>query len=663
MRIANLFDVTLRDGALGLNFPYSLEQSADYVRLLAEVGVGHAEVGFVHSPATGFPPEGGFNAHVDGDDLQSLVSVTNVTLHRMIDGDNPSVEINGGSKPLPPTRSNGLLRLTCRASDLSDVRNLGKLLIDDGHRVAINLKHCGTRSDDDIMRAAGGAMDLGAEVFYVVDTSGSMTPIDVARLTSAAVQAAPTLAVGFHGHDNLGFAVANSVAAFDSGATLIDASLGGTGAGGGNTPLEAMVLLCDDTTVEAWVALMKGYGILRAVSPELGHAAFWGYVGVDSVFRAKLIDQSTTRGEDPQVQAWSRTRGTNISMSGHSRVDVLRDGRDESVVRKTELNDGARLAEEIAFCRTYQPLGASVSRVIDEGFFLGRRYYDMPEYRGRLLSQIVLTNDARAEQHIRSALSELKSLWETAAATADILEFTRSMYLERPSERLRKITTKWTIAKRNYPVGEWFCADAIAPSDLLSLIASAPGIDLEGSSIVSTREIPGICRKVQHVLTPESESMVTIHGDPHFGNIIMARGQRPVLLDPSGFMKGGDAAYDLGKVQLSLGPHDHLLEGNILPFEWRVHSDGLSIRGLNNFKHESVERAWRRVVAGAADVVRETTPSNVRPGGSFEDRVDWTSAIHHVAIAPTLESRGWAASAILLEGLVKISACVVKSRS
>ena len=51
--------------------------------------------------------------------------------------------------------------------------------------------------------------------------------------------------VGFHGHENLGLGVANSVMAVRAGATQIDGSVRRFGAGAGNTPVEAFVGVCD----------------------------------------------------------------------------------------------------------------------------------------------------------------------------------------------------------------------------------------------------------------------------------------------------------------------------------------------------------------------------------------------------------------------------------
>ncbi len=73
---------------------------------------------------------------------------------------------------------------------------------------------------------------------YIVDSYGSMLPSDIHRYIAAAKECCS--AIGFHGHDNLGMANANSLAALDSGAAIIDGTLAGIGRGAGNAETESL---------------------------------------------------------------------------------------------------------------------------------------------------------------------------------------------------------------------------------------------------------------------------------------------------------------------------------------------------------------------------------------------------------------------------------------
>ncbi|MFM9700769.1 4-hydroxy-2-oxovalerate aldolase [Streptomyces europaeiscabiei] len=84
----------------------------------------------------------------------------------------------------------------------------------------------------------------GAQAVCVFDSAGHYLPGDVtARIT--AITAAVDVPVAFHGHNNLGMAVANSLAAINAGARTIDACARGFGAGAGNTQLEVLVAVLE----------------------------------------------------------------------------------------------------------------------------------------------------------------------------------------------------------------------------------------------------------------------------------------------------------------------------------------------------------------------------------------------------------------------------------
>ena len=79
----------------------------------------------------------------------------------------------------------------------------------------------------------------GADYINIADSAGYLLPEDVAARVKA-VREAVSIPVGFHAHNNLSLAIANSLSAIGAGATYVDATLRGLGAGAGNAQLEVL---------------------------------------------------------------------------------------------------------------------------------------------------------------------------------------------------------------------------------------------------------------------------------------------------------------------------------------------------------------------------------------------------------------------------------------
>jgi 4-hydroxy-2-oxovalerate/4-hydroxy-2-oxohexanoate aldolase len=133
----------------------------------------------------------------------------------------------------------------------------------------------------------------GAQTIYVVDSAGYMLPADVvARIKALRETLKPETEIGFHGHHNLGMGIANSLAAIEYGATRIDASVGGLGAGAGNTPTEVFVAVCERMGIATGCDLFKLMDMTQdLIFPMMDHivrvdraSLTLGFAGVYSTF-------------------------------------------------------------------------------------------------------------------------------------------------------------------------------------------------------------------------------------------------------------------------------------------------------------------------------------------------------------------------------------------
>jgi 4-hydroxy 2-oxovalerate aldolase len=93
---------------------------------------------------------------------------------------------------------------------------------------------------DELVEQAKIMESYGSQAIIIMDSTGTYLPSDVQERVSK-LKAYTHMKVGFHAHNNLGCAVANSLVAVESGADMIDACIRGFGAGAGNAPLELIL--------------------------------------------------------------------------------------------------------------------------------------------------------------------------------------------------------------------------------------------------------------------------------------------------------------------------------------------------------------------------------------------------------------------------------------
>lgn len=146
---------------------------------------------------------------------------------------------------------------------------------------------------DQLLAQARLMESYGANCVYCTDSAGYMLPDDVAARIGALRDGLDSgTEIGFHGHHNLALGIANSLAAIEAGASRIDGSAAGLGAGAGNTPLEVFNAVLDRMGVDTGVDVFKLMDVAEdLVTPMMDQplrvdrdSLIMGYAGVYSSF-------------------------------------------------------------------------------------------------------------------------------------------------------------------------------------------------------------------------------------------------------------------------------------------------------------------------------------------------------------------------------------------
>lgn len=97
-------------------------------------------------------------------------------------------------------------------------------------------------STEKLLEEALKLQSYGAMGVTIMDSAGASTP-EMVKRTIYTLYNGLNIRVGFHGHNNLGLAVSNTYIAIKEGASIVDGTIRGFGAGAGNCQLEALVAL------------------------------------------------------------------------------------------------------------------------------------------------------------------------------------------------------------------------------------------------------------------------------------------------------------------------------------------------------------------------------------------------------------------------------------
>jgi 4-hydroxy 2-oxovalerate aldolase len=294
-------DTCLRDGSHHKRHQFTAEETRAIVHALDDAGVPVIEV--THGDGLGGSSFTYGFSHTPEQDLITLAAETarNARIAFLM---LPGV---GVTDDIGIAADNGasICRIAthCTEADVS-VQHFG-LARERGLETVGFLMMAHSQPPEALAKQARIMVDAGCECVYVVDSAGALVLEQVSdRVGAIVAEVGDEAQVGFHGHENLGVGVANSIAAVRAGARQIDGSVRRFGAGAGNTPLEAFVGVCDKLGIRTGVDFFKvvdaAEDVVRPAMPQeclLDRLALtMGYSGVYSSFLKHAFHQAERYG-------------------------------------------------------------------------------------------------------------------------------------------------------------------------------------------------------------------------------------------------------------------------------------------------------------------------------------------------------------------------------
>ncbi|MEU2714202.1 4-hydroxy-2-oxovalerate aldolase [Streptomyces sp. NPDC007205] len=302
-RQIQIHDPTLRDGQHAVRHNLGPEQLRAYLRAADAASIPVVEVGHGNGLAASSLQVG--RARLSDDEMLSIAreTLTNSKLGvLMFPGWATTQDIKNAI-----AYEVDLVRIAthCTEANVAE-RHLG-FLRDEGVEAHGILLMTHMASPDQLAEECARLVGFGASGVGILDSSGHFLPVDVTERIRA-IRAAVDVPVMFHGHNNLGMAVANSIAAAEAGADILDACARGFGAGAGNTQLEVLVPVLERLGFRTGIDLYRLLDASDIARRELMSAPptidsisiVSGLAGVFSGFKKPVLDISEREGVDPR---------------------------------------------------------------------------------------------------------------------------------------------------------------------------------------------------------------------------------------------------------------------------------------------------------------------------------------------------------------------------
>lgn len=300
-RSVEIMDTTLRDGSYATNFEFTVGQTERLCEALESAGVRFVEVG--HGVGLNASNEGYGRAKATDEEYMEGAAAA-------------CEEANWGMFCIPDIArpehvdlaaryGMDFIRIGTNVTEVEEAEEFVALAKSHDMFVAANFMKSYAKPPGELAAQAEKVEEYGADMVYLVDSAGGMLPETVREYYRVADEACG-IPLGFHGHNNLGLAVANSLVTAHEGAMLIDTSLQGLGRSAGNAPTEMTVAVLEKagftTGVDLQAVLQAGHGFVHPIQANptrMPLDVMAGFAEFHSSHMTKILDYANRYQVDP----------------------------------------------------------------------------------------------------------------------------------------------------------------------------------------------------------------------------------------------------------------------------------------------------------------------------------------------------------------------------
>lgn len=268
-------DATLRDGGLVNDFRFSDSFVKDLYNANLRSGVDYMEFGYRADKEMFNVDDFGPCKFCDDDYLYSIVGENNTDLKIAIMADVGRCNYKNDIHD----RSNSPVDLIRVATYLHQIPTAVDMIEDakkKGYEVSCNIMAISTARESDIQAALDILGKSPVDVFYIVDSFGSLYPEQIARMADMYGEYAEKYGkkLGIHAHDNQHLAFANTIEAVGDGVDWLDATYSAMGRGAGNCAMELLLGFLKNPKYNVYPVLQF---IEKHINKLKEEGVVWGY--------------------------------------------------------------------------------------------------------------------------------------------------------------------------------------------------------------------------------------------------------------------------------------------------------------------------------------------------------------------------------------------------
>jgi 4-hydroxy 2-oxovalerate aldolase len=264
-----VLDCTIRDGGYLNNWNFDIRMVKDFYRNISKTGVDIIELGFRNRP--------------QGRDMGLWYSVSDDLVNEVMKGSSGvpvALMLDYGTEDIDSIKSAdkspvSMYRITCHKNKVIGAIELCDELKSRGYVVSIQLMGIGGYKQDELDSVEKLLKKASLDYVYFADSYGSLLPKDIGKYIKSFQPTGKK--IGFHAHNSLQLAFANTLEAINSGVDIVDATVFGMGRGAGNLALETIIAYLEKTLGHKKYNVMPVLDLIDRYFSGLRDKLRWGY--------------------------------------------------------------------------------------------------------------------------------------------------------------------------------------------------------------------------------------------------------------------------------------------------------------------------------------------------------------------------------------------------